>query len=154
MEGIGMRSFATLVLLLACTNSFSDIIQKWTDGSGQIHYGDRPPTAPPHQLEQLEIKNGFDPIAYEQALIRNSALEAEVKQIEAREIAKLKKAEKRLDEYFRDLDRKDKDFERAKASKRKSRESERNRPSIKLKRSKKSTEPISSTPSFRRSYQR
>ena len=149
-----MRAFALLVFLLVCTNSFSDVIQKWTDDSGQVHYGDSPPAAPPHKLEQLEIENSFDPVAYEQALIRNSALAAEVKQIEAREKAKLKKAKKRLEEYFKDLDRKDKNLERTKASKRKSRESERNKSSIKIKRSKKSTEPIRSTPSFRRSYQR
>ena len=147
-----MRTFAILVFLLACTNSFSDTIQKWTDDSGQVHYGDRPPTVAPRQQEQLLIENSFDPVAYEQALIRNSALDAEVKQIEAREKAKLKNAEKRLDDYFSDLDRKDRDLERAKASKRKSRESERNRSSIKLKRSKQSITSNKTQPSFRRKY--
>ena len=149
-----MRAFALLVFLLVCTNSFSDTIQKWTDDSGQVHYGDSPPAAAPRQLEQLEIENSFDPVAYEQALIRNSSLDDEVKKIEAREKTEQKEAEKRLDEYFKDLDRHKRDLERVKASKRKARESERNRSSIKLKRSKNITEPTSSTPAFRRSYRR
>jgi hypothetical protein len=154
MEGIGMRAFTTLVFLLTCTNSFSDTIQKWTDDSGQVHYGDRPPSTTPDKIERLEFENNFDPVAYEQAMRRNSNLEAEVRQIESREKVQAKVAEKRLDDYLNDLDRKARDLEREKADKRKSRESERNRSSIKLKRNKKTTEHIKTQPTFRRKYQR
>ena len=40
-----MKLLTALVILLAWSNSFSDIIQKWTDESGQVHYGDTPPLA-------------------------------------------------------------------------------------------------------------
>ena len=149
-----MRALAILVFMLACTNSFSDIIQKWTDKSGQIHYGDRPPPVTPLKIEQLTIENNFDPAAYEQAMSRNSSIEAEVRQIEAREKKQAKDAEKRLDDYLNNLDRKARDLEREKANKRKSRKSKRNQSSIKLKRSKKSKEPIIAQPTFRGKYQR
>lgn len=147
-----MRVFALLVFLLVCTDGFSETVQKWTDDSGQVHYGDRPPSGTAKNIELLQIIDTFDPASYERALIRNSALEAEVKQIEAREKAEIKKAEKRLDDYFKELDRKDKELERTKTSKRKSRESERNKSSIKLKRSKQSIPGQKAQPSFRGSY--
>jgi hypothetical protein len=135
MEGLGMRIITLIVFLLACKCCFSDTIQKWTDESGHVHYGDRPPAATPHKIERLEIESNFDPVAYERAMKRNLEIEAEVMRIERHEKERAKRAEKRLDDYFRDLDRKKEIMERAKENKRKHRESERNRSSIKLKRS-------------------
>lgn len=136
-----MRIVALIVFLLASKCSFSDTIQKWTDESGHVHYGDRPPSATPHKIERLKIENNFDPVAYERAMKRYSELEAEVMRIESREKERAKRAEKRLDDYLRDLERKKDDMERAKEDKRKHRESERNRSSIKLKRSRQITKP-------------
>ena len=134
-----MRIITLIVFLLACKCCFSDTIQKWTDESGHVHYGDRPPAATSHKIEQLEIESSFDPVAYERAMQRNSEIEAEVMRIESREKERAKRAEKRLDDYFRDLDRKKEVMERTKENKRKYRESERNRSSIKLKRGRQST---------------
>ena len=62
-----MKILNALVILLACNNGFPDTIQKWTDESGQVLYGDNPPLALPHQIEQLEIDVSVDPEAYDQA---------------------------------------------------------------------------------------
>ena len=129
-----MKVLTALVFLLACNNSFSDTIQKWTDESGQVHYGDNPPLASPHQIEQLEIADSFDPEAFDQANKRNSELYREIKLIEKREKYEAKIAEKELQKYFDQLDKKAREIERNKLKKRKSREQERNRTRIKLKR--------------------
>jgi hypothetical protein len=134
MEGLGMKLLTALVILLAWNNSFSDIIQKWTDESGQVHYGDNPPQVSPQQIEQLEIKDSFDPEAFDQANKRNSELYREIKLIEKREKSEAKIAEKELQKYFDQLDKKAREIERNKLKKRKSREQERNRTRIKLKR--------------------
>ena len=139
-----MRTFAILVILLACKNGFTDTIQKWTDESGQVHYGDNPPAAIAGEIERLQIDNSFDPIAYEQAEERNNALYREINLIEKREAAEAKKAEKDLQKYFDQLDKKSREFKREKLKKRKSRELERNRTSIKLKRSNVSKQPAAS----------
>ncbi len=131
-----MRKTTLLLLLLACNPAFSDSIQKWTDASGQIHYGDKPPPSTARMKQHIEIYSNFDESAYQAAMKRNSALYKEVRQIEKREKSRAKAAEKRLDDYFKSLDKKSRDLERAKAKKRQSRESERNRASIKLRRSK------------------
>lgn len=143
-----MKLLALAVLLLSCTSGFPDTIQKWTDDEGQIHYGDSPPESNNQNVEQLLIENSFDPEAYEQALIRQASLEAEVKRIEAREKADHKKAEKILDDYFKDLEKNANDIKREKISKRKSRQAERNRSSIKLKRTKKAAKSAEAQPSF------
>lgn len=135
-----MRITTLLVFLLACKCSFSDTIQKWTDESGNVHYGDSPPSATPYKIERLEIESNFDPVAYERAMKRNSELDAEIMRIEKRENERAKRAEKRLDDYFRDLERKKDESERAKEKKRKQRNSERNRTSIKLKHGRQLTE--------------
>ncbi|MCK5359700.1 MAG: DUF4124 domain-containing protein [Gammaproteobacteria bacterium] len=145
-----MKLLILAVLLLSCTSGFSATIQKWTDDSGQIHYGDSPPDVSSQRIEQLSFENSFDPEAYEQALIRQASLEAEVKRIEAREKADHKKAEKILDDYFKDLDRKASNSKRKKAAKRKSRQVERSRSSIKLKRTKNTAKSEEGQPSFRR----
>lgn len=129
-----MKILTALVILLTCNNGFSDTIQKWTDEAGQVHYGDNPPLATHHQIEQLEIDDSFDPEAYDQAKKRNTELYREVKLIEKREKSQKKIAEKDLQKYFDQLDRKAKDIERNKLKKRKSREQERKRTRIKLKR--------------------
>jgi len=129
-----MKVLTALVILLACNNSFSDTIQKWTDESGQVHYGDNPPLASSHQIEQLEIEDSFDPEAYDQANKRNSELYREIKLIEKREKSEAIIAEKELQKYFDQLDKKAREIERNKLKKRKSREQERNRTRIKLKR--------------------
>ena len=145
-----MKLLALAVLLLSCTSGFPDTIQKWTDDAGQIHYGDSPPEANTQNIEQLLIENSFDQEAYEQALIRQSILEAEIKRIETREKSDHKNAEKLLDDYFKDLEKNAGDIKRKKAKKRKSRQAERNRSSIKLKRTKKATKNAEVQPSFQR----
>lgn len=136
-----MRIYAITTLLLVSTTGFSDTIQKWTDESGQVHYGDNPPHAVPHQIERLEIKNDFDPDAYEQAEQRNAELYREISLIEKQEKRRAKIAEKDLQKYFDQLDKESRDLERKKLSKRKARESERNRASIKLKRTSTAKQP-------------
>lgn len=139
-----MRTFAILVILLACENGFTDTIQKWTDESGQVHYGDNAPAAIADNIEHLQIDNSFDPVAYEQAEERNKALYREINRIEKREAAEVKKAEKDLQKYFDQLDKKNSEIEREKLKKRQSRQLERNRTSIKLKRSSASKQPAAS----------
>ena len=140
-----MKILSALVILLTCNNVFSDTIQKWTDESGQVHYGDNPPLATQHQIEQLEIDNSFDPEAYDQAKKRNTELYREVKQIEKREKSRAKTAEKDLQKYFDQLDKKAREVERNKLKKRKAREQKRSRTRIKLKRTsaeKEKTKPV------------
>ncbi len=131
-----MRKIALFLFLLSCNPAFSDSIQKWTDASGQVHYGDLPPPSSARMKQRIEIYSNFDESAYQAAMKRNSALYKEVRQIEKREKSRARAAEKRLDDYFKSLDKKSRDLERAKAKKRRARQAERNRTSIKLKRSK------------------
>ncbi|GBE07059.1 hypothetical protein BMS3Abin11_00160 [bacterium BMS3Abin11] len=131
-----MRKIALFLFLFSCNSAFSDSIQKWTDASGQIHYGDTPPPSSARIKQRIEIHSNFDELAYEEAMKRNSALYKEVRQIEKREKSRARAAEKRLDDYFKSLDKKSRELERAKAKIRRSHESERNRVSIKLRRSK------------------
>lgn len=131
-----MRKIALLLFLLSCNSAFSDSIQKWTDASGQTHYGDTPPPSSARIKQRIEIHSNFDELAYEEAMKRNSALYKEVRQIEKREKSRARAAEKRLDDYFKSLDKKSRELERAKAKKHRSHESERNQVSIKLRRSK------------------
>ena len=147
-----MRILTLLLFLLACTDSFPETIQKWTDESGQVHYGDKPPAVPPQNLQELLIENDFDPVAYEQAILRNKALDAEISKIESREKEDQRKAEKALDDYFEGLDRKNKELEREKLSRRKSRNSDRNKASIKLKRSKRLIKDSKPESTYRRSF--
>ncbi len=135
-----MRKAMLFLFLLSCNPAFSDSIQKWTDASGQIHYGDTPPSTASIQ-QRIEIHSNFDESAYEAAMKRNSALYEEVRQIEKREKYQARTAEKRLDDYLKSLDRKNRELERSKAKKHRSRERERNRVSIKLRRSKSSRAP-------------
>jgi hypothetical protein len=136
MEGTGMRKSTLFIFALVCNSAFSDSIQKWTDASGQIHYGDSPPPASASSKQRIEVYSNFDESAYKAAVKRSSILYKDVRQIEKRERSRAKAAEKRLDDYFKSLDKKDSERERIKIKKRQSRESERNRASIKLKRSK------------------
>ena len=139
-----MRTLAILAILLTCEKGFTDTIQKWIDESGQVHYGDNPPAAIADNIKHLQIDNNFDPVAYEQAVERNSALYREINQIEKREAAEAKKAEKDLQKYFDQLDKKSREIKREKLKKRQSRELERNRTSIKIKRSRESKQPTAS----------
>jgi len=125
-----------LLFLPGCNPAFADSIQKWTDASGQIHYGDKPPPSSARVKQRIEVHSNFDETAYEEAMKRNSTLYKEVRQIEKREKSRARAAEKRLDDYLKSIDKKSRELERSKAKKRQSRESERNRASIKLKRSK------------------
>lgn len=134
-----MRKIALIFFLLNSNLVFSDSIQKWTDASGLIHYGDNSPPAGASNKQKIEVHNSFDESSYKAAMKRNSALYKEVKQIEKREKSRAKEAEKRLDDYFKSLDKKSRELERARAKKRRFRESERNRTSIKVKRSKPAT---------------
>lgn len=129
-----MKILPALVILFACNTGLADTVQKWTDEMGQVHYGDNPPLATPHQIEQLEIEDSFDPEAFDQASKRNTELYREVKQIEKREKSRAKIAERDLQKYFDQLDKKTREIERNKLKKRKAREQERNRTRIKLKR--------------------
>lgn len=136
-----MRKLTFLLLFLASNTIAADTIQKWMDDSGQVHYGDSVPASNLSQSRPLEIQNTFDPVAYEQAVKRNEALNKEIKIIERREKAAAKSAKKRLDEYFEELDRKNSERERTKLQKKKAREGGRNHSSIKLKRGKASSNP-------------
>ena len=129
-----MKKLTALIILFVCNTGFTDTIQKWTDESGQVHYGDTPPLAAPLQIEQLTIVDSFDPEAFNQAKKRNTELYREVKQIEKREKSQAKIAEKELQKYFDQLDKKAREIERNKLKKRKAREQKRNRTRIKLKR--------------------
>ena len=140
--------FPLFLFLLSSNLAFSDSIQKWTDASGQIHYGDKPPPSSALIKQRIEVHSNFDESAYEEAMKRNSALYKEVRQIEKREKARAKAAEKRLDDYLKSIDKKSRELERSKAKKRQSRESERNRASIKLKRSKPSKAPAEENKPF------
>jgi|GEM_PF-1511677 len=140
--------FPLFLFLLSSNLAFSDSIQKWTDASGQIHYGDKPPPSSARIKQRIEVHSNFDESAYEEAMKRNSALYKEVRQIEKREKARAKAAEKRLDDYLKSIDKKNRELERSKAKKRQSRESERNRASIKLKRSKPSKAPAEENKPF------
>ena len=140
--------FPLFLFLLSSNLAFSDSIQKWTDASGQIHYGDKPPPSSARIKQRIEVHSNFDESAYEEAMKRNSALYKEVRQIEKREKARAKAAEKKLDDYLKSIDKKNRELERSKAKKRQSRESERNRASIKLKRSKPSKAPAEENKPF------
>ena len=131
-----MRKFTLLLFLFICNPVFSDSIQKWTDTSGQVHYSDKPPPSSARIKQQIKIHDSFDESAYDEAVKRNSALYKEIRLIEKREKSRVKAAEIRLDDYLNSLEKKRKQLELAKEKKRQSRESERNRASIKLKRSK------------------
>ncbi len=133
-----MRKAILFLFLLGCNPAFSDSIQKWTDASGQIHYGDKPPPADARSSQRIKIYSHFDEQEYKEAMQRNSALYKDIRQIEKEEQSRIRKAEKRLDDYMKSLDKKNRALERAKAKKRKTRDSERNRTSIKLKRTKQS----------------
>ncbi|MEA1890955.1 MAG: DUF4124 domain-containing protein [Pseudomonadota bacterium] len=135
-----MRKISLFLFLLGCNPAFSDSIQKWTDSSGQIHYGDKPPPASAIIRQHIEIQNNFDETAYKEATKRNSALYKEVRKIEKEEESRARQAEKRLDDYLKFLDEKNRKREKEKAKKRQSRESERNRATIKLRRSQPSGE--------------
>ncbi len=134
-----MRYLAILFFLFNSNNAFCDSIQKWTDASGQIHYGDKSPPTGATNKQKIKVHSRFDESAYKAAMKRNAALYKEVKQIEKREKSRAKAAEKRLDDYFKSLDKKSRELERARAKKHRLRESERNRTSIKVKRSKPAT---------------
>lgn len=131
-----MRKFTLLLFLLNCNPVFSDSIQKWTDTSGQIHYSDKPPPSSTGIKQQIRIYGSFDESAYDEAVKRNTTLYKEIRLIEKHEKSRVKAAETRLDDYLNSLEKKRKKLELAKEKKRQSRESERNRVSIKLKRSK------------------
>ena len=140
-----MKILTALIFLLACNTGFTDTVQKWTDESGQVHYGDTPPLAAPLRIEQLNIVDSFDPEAFSQAKKRNAELYREVKQREKREKSQAKIAEKDLQKYFDQLDKKASEIERNKLKKRKAREQKRNRTRIKLKRTsanKEKTKPV------------
>lgn len=138
-----MRKLTFFLFLLASNTVAADTIQKWTDDSGRVHYGDSAPASDVTQGRSLEIQNTFDPVAYEQAVKRNEALNKEIQALERREKAAAKSAKKRLDKYFEELDRKNSERERKKLQKKKAREGGRNHTSIKLKRGKASSNPSS-----------
>ena len=138
-----MRKFTFFLFLLSSNTVTADTIQKWIDDSGRVHYGDSAPVSDVIQGSPLEIQNTFDPVAYEQAVKRNEALNKEIKILERREQAAAKSAKKRLDQYFDELDRKNSERERKKLQKKKAREGGRNHSSIKLKRGKTSSNPSS-----------
>jgi hypothetical protein len=140
--------FPLFLFLLGSNPAFSDSIQKWTDASGQIHYGDQPPPSSARIKQRIEVHSNFDESAYEEAMKRNSALYKEVRQIEKREKSRARAAEKRLDDYLKSIDKKNRELEQSKAKKRQSRELERNRASIKLKRSKPSKAPAEENEPF------
>ena len=140
--------FPLFLFLLSSNLAFSESIQKWTDASGQIHYGDKPPPSSARIKQRIEVHSNFDESAYEEAMKRNSALYKEVRQIEKREKARAKAAKKRLDDYLKSIDKKSRELERSKAKKRQSRESERNRASIKLKSSNPSKAPAEENKPF------
>lgn len=137
-----MRKLAFFIFFLASNTIAADTIQKWTDDSGRVHYGDSAPASNITQGRSLEIQNTFDPVAYEQAVKRNEALNKEIKILERREQAAAKSAKKRLDQYFEELDRKKSERERKKLQKKKAREGGRNHSSIKLKRGKGTKKPL------------
>ncbi|MFW2439176.1 MAG: DUF4124 domain-containing protein [Arenicellales bacterium] len=131
-----MRKITLLLFLLSCNPVFSDSIQKWTDASGQVHYSDQPTPSSATIKQHIKIYHDFDESAYDEATKRNTALYKEIRLIEKREKSREKAAEIRLDDYLNSLEKKRRKLERAKEKKHQSRESEKNRVSIKLKRSK------------------
>lgn len=138
-----MRMLTFILYFLASNAIAADTIQKWTDDSGRVHYGDSLPASDVTQSKSLEIQNTYDPVAYEQAVKRNEVLNREIQALERREKAAAKSANKRLDEYFEQLDRKMSERERIKLQKKKAREGVRNHSTIKLKRGKSTRQPSS-----------
>ncbi len=130
-----MRITLFILLLIQCNTASSDNIRKWTDASGNIHYSDHPAPKNAINQEHIEINDSFDLPSYKAAIKRNKALYKEIRKIEKNETVRQKVAEKRLNDYFRYLDKKNKAEEKKKLKNRQYRSTERNRTSIKIKRS-------------------
>lgn len=131
-----MRMIIALFFLLSYNHAYSDSIQKWTDATGKVHYGDSTPPINAISEQKIKIYNSFDESSYKAGVKRNSVLYKDIKQIEKREAERRKNAKKRLDDYYIYLDKKRKDSESTNAKKRRLREKERNSTSIKMRRTK------------------
>jgi len=131
-----MRIIIALFFLLIYNHAYSDSIQKWTDATGKVHYGDKTPPFNAISEQKIKIYYSFDESSYNAGVKRNSILYKDVKQIEKHEAKRRKTAEKRLNDYYLYLDKKRKNSESTNAKKRRLREKERNRTSIKVRRTK------------------
>jgi alpha-galactosidase/6-phospho-beta-glucosidase family protein len=71
-----------LYLLLCQTAVAAEIVSRWTDSNGQVHYGDHPPLHEIDSHSQLVIEDTFDESAYNAAVQRYSLYEKEQKAME------------------------------------------------------------------------
>jgi hypothetical protein len=119
----------------------AETIRKWTDEQGKIHYGDIPPSGMEIQLQHVDIYDDFDQVEHEKAIQRQKSLYQQIRKIEEQENERRRKAETRLQKYFDYLDKQELRQKRRAEKIRKAREAERNKTSIKLKRSKRGKHP-------------
>lgn len=68
-----------LSLFLCHSAAAAEIVSRWTDSNGQVHYGDQPPTDEIDSHRQLVIEDTFDESAYEAAVKRYVLYEEEQK---------------------------------------------------------------------------
>ena len=70
-----MKSLLLTLILVASSQAIAGDIQKWVDGEGVTHYGDKPASADQSNVETLTIEDSFDQQAYDEATERNDARE-------------------------------------------------------------------------------
>ena len=67
-----MRIFLYLLLSTLISICHAEVVNKWIDADGKVHYGDQPAPQPAILEEKLYIQDSFDKVEAVRALQRNS----------------------------------------------------------------------------------
>ena len=74
--------FAGLLIVLLQPAYAADVVTRWTDENGQVHYGDHLPMNEVTSHRQMVIEDSYDQEAYDAAIARYVLYEKELKQRE------------------------------------------------------------------------
>jgi hypothetical protein len=85
-----MRYIILTLLLSAISATHADVIKKWVDEKGVVHYGDRRASDEAKDAETVRIKDTFDEEAYQEGLRRHEETEALVNEYEEERLAEEK----------------------------------------------------------------
>ena len=92
-----MKIILFFLFLSLSSLATADTVKKWTDEQGNVHYGDIKASKGIKKTETLEIKETYDPQAYEEGIQRHKDTEKFGDQYEKERLAEEKKKQEEAD---------------------------------------------------------
>ncbi|MEA1890051.1 MAG: DUF4124 domain-containing protein [Pseudomonadota bacterium] len=82
-----MKTILLLLILTASSVATGDVVKKWVDEKGKVHYGDKKAAEHVKESETLKIENTFDQQSFEEGEERHEETEEFADELEKERLA-------------------------------------------------------------------